>query len=279
LGRTRGTAAGNLHIRGTTPRSVFISYTTHADADLAARERLRKILGLICHARTVRGDPWSVWVDDGRLKAGDRWKDHLIDALNDASLFVIVMSTDYMASEFCRDQELPRMLERHDEEDVRVLGVWLDDVNLDLCVAPLAGGRVMSMQDLQCLPRGPKGDGLLAVRQWDDEDDAWSKVAEEIERAWPTTDDVPSKVEPDGDGSSELKLPYWCDRYTQVKSLSRCLRQSVAPRRPLVLVHEAHEDDVPAEWVQRLALSEIDKAMLSAKGREAPGFGTPHYFG
>lgn len=116
MGRTQGTAAGNLHIRGATPRSVFISYTTHSDVDLAARERLRKILGLICHARTVRGDPWSVWVDDGRLKAGDKWKDDLIDVLNEASVFVVVMSTEYMASEFCRDKELPRMLERHVEE-------------------------------------------------------------------------------------------------------------------------------------------------------------------
>jgi hypothetical protein len=112
LGRTRGTAAGNLHIRGTTPRSVFISYTTHADADLAARERLCDILGPLCRARTLGGDPWSVWVDDRCLNAGDDWNDRLTDALHGA--------------------------------------------NRSLFVAKLAGGRVMSLQERQCLPRGPK---------------------------------------------------------------------------------------------------------------------------
>jgi hypothetical protein len=50
---------------------VFISYTTHSDVDLAARERLCDILGPLCRARTLDGDPWKVWVDDRCLHAGD----------------------------------------------------------------------------------------------------------------------------------------------------------------------------------------------------------------
>jgi hypothetical protein len=76
------------------------------------------------------------------------------------------MSRKYLNSGFCMDTELPLMLERHVAEGVPVFGVWLDDVSRTLFVAKLAGGRVMSLQERQCLPRGPKGDGLLAVRQW-----------------------------------------------------------------------------------------------------------------
>jgi hypothetical protein len=76
-----------------------------------------------------------------------------------------------------------------------------------------------------------------------------------------------------------LALPYWCDRDAQVRHLGRQRDKVLTSRRPLVLVHEAHVDDGPIHWVERLALAEIDKAIPAVKGRDAPGFGTPLYFG
>jgi hypothetical protein len=161
-----------------------------------------------------------------------------------------------------------------------VLGVWLDDVNRSLFVAKLAGGRVMSLQDRQCLPRGPKGDGLLAVRQWERADDAWNKVAAEIERAWPAARTATLKPVP-GHSSRELKLPYFCDRRQQLRTLRQSLRDwhdPEAQRRPLLLLHEAHDHDSPDAWVTRLAVGELEAEMPSVAGRKALSFGEPRIF-
>lgn len=247
--RVRGAAAG---------RSVFISYTTHAEADLDARERLCDILVPLCRARTLGGDPWSVWVDDRSLNAGDDWNAKLIDALNEACLFVVVMSRKYLNSPFCMDTELPLILERHVDEGVPVLGVWLDDVKRTHFVATLAGGRVMSLDERQCLPRGPEGDGLLAVRKWDDPEDAWDRVAEEIERAWPAPADVPvsrHRLVRAPVSAPARFAPFLCDRdeprHRVIDALERW------QRRPLLIVSEGRRDDCLAEWAERIVQHEL----------------------
>lgn len=242
---------------------MFISYTTHSDVDLAARERLCDILGPLCRARTLGGDPWKVWVDDRCLNAGDDWNDRLIDALHDASLFVVVMSRKYLNSRFCMDIELPLMLERHLAEGVPVLGVWLDDVNRALFVAKLAGGRVMSLQERQCLPRGPKGDGLLAVRKWEDEDDAWSKVAVEIERAWPPAPEkgTPQAIRTPARTPASPKArftPFLCDRREPADAVMNSLESWNC--RPLLIASEGRRDDCLSEWAERIVQHEFAEA-------------------
>lgn len=281
LGKTQAIRTAGVRQRGApVGRSVFISYTTHSDADLAARERLCDILGPMCHVRTLDGDPWEIWVDDRSLNAGDDWNQRLGVALDEASLFVVVMSEKYLNSTFCRDTELPRMLERHLDDKVPVLGVWLDGVNLKLFKARLVGGDVMGLDERQCLPRGPKGNGLLAVRKWDDKDDAWNKVAEEIERAWPSARTPKLKLAP-RHSSRELKLPYFCDRRQQLRTLRQSLRDWHNPdaqRRPLLLLHEAHDHDSPDAWVTRLAVGELEAAMPAVTGRKVLSFGEPRVF-
>lgn len=242
---------------------MFISYTTHSDQDLAARERLCDILGPLCRARTLDGEPWTVWVDDRRLNAGDDWDERLTDALHEASLFVVVMSRKYLNSGFCMDTELPIILERHVNEGVPVFGVWLEDVNRALFKAKLAGGRVMSLDERQCLPRGPKGDGLLAVRQWGagHEEEAWNKVADEIERAWPPAAVAAPRLgrQTQATASPHARFtPFLCDRRDSAEAVLEALEGW--SRRPLLVVAEGRRDDCLSEWAERLVRHEFASA-------------------
>jgi hypothetical protein len=243
-------------------RSVFISYTTHSAADLEARERLCEILVPMCRARTMKGDPWQVWVDDRCLNAGDDWNDRLTDALHDASLFVVVMSKKYLMSPFCMDTELVIMLERHVDEGVPVLGVWLDNVKRDRFVATLAGGRVMSLDERQCLPRSPEGAGLLAVHDWTKPDNAWAKVDEEIERAWPVPAPLSNAAVRAARPRSAAVVspqarfaPFLCDRRDPADAVLEALEGW--SRRPLLIVAEGRRDDCLAEWAERIAQHDL----------------------
>jgi TIR domain len=262
-------------------RSVFLSYTRRTEPNRDARERLCKILDPQCRTRTLHGEPWRLWVDHRSLNGGDDWDEKIQAAMQAASLFVVVLSVEYLNSMFCMEKELPFMLQRRDEDGVPVLGIVLEDVAVEDFLARLSDGRLRSMQKLQCLPGGAQGEGLVPVHApvWASRDEAWAAVAKEIRRAWPSAEPWFPEDEETPNDSLELKLPYWCDRYAQVKHLRAGLKPLVPMRRPLVLVHEAHEDDAPTEWVTRLALAELDQLMPVTGRRDVLSFGTPHYFG
>lgn len=263
MGKTQGRAAEKLHFRGARPRSVFVSYTRRTEQDRAACQQLLDRLRPLCRSRLLHhNDPWEIWVDHASLKANDDWNEHIQQAMQQASLFIVVMSLGYLNSDFCMHKELPTMLRRRAAEGVPVFGVLVEDVQPEDFVATLADGRSVSLGEVQVLPLGPDG---------------WRSVDEGMRRAWPTADEMP--VEDDPVEAPTLALPYWCDRDAQVRQLGRQRGTVLTSRRPLVLVHEAHEDDGPTHWVERLALAEIDKAIPAVNGRDVPGFGTPLYFG
>ncbi len=81
---------------------------------------------------------------------------------------MLLVSADFLASDYCYDVEMTRALERHNAGEAYVIPVIVRDVNWSH--TPFAG--------LQALPR----DGR-AVRRWPNLDGAWRSVAEGIKTA------------------------------------------------------------------------------------------------
>jgi cellulose biosynthesis protein BcsQ len=93
---------------------IFISYS-HADEVWARR--------LMIHLSPLIGSRGlQIW-DDSHIHAGDNWREELHRMINESSVAVILVSADYLASEFITSGELPAILKAAEERGLRVIPV------------------------------------------------------------------------------------------------------------------------------------------------------------
>jgi hypothetical protein len=95
---------------------VFISYS-HADAWWL--ERLQK------HLKPLQREGVEVW-DDTRLKAGEQWREEIRQALATTKVAILLISADFMASDFIDKNELPPLLQAAEEDGATVLPVIIN---------------------------------------------------------------------------------------------------------------------------------------------------------
>src|SRR5713226_1037627 len=97
--------------------TVFISYS-HKDEDW--KDRLVTHLGVLRHQGLL--DLW----DDRRIAAGEDWHQEIQEAMAAASVAILLVSADFLNSEFILNQEIPHLLERRDKEGVRIFPVIIE---------------------------------------------------------------------------------------------------------------------------------------------------------
>ena len=137
---------------------LFYSYS-HKDENL--RNELKTHLKLLQRQGMI--EPWH----DRDIDAGDEWKRKIDENLERADIILLLVSADFIASDYCYEIEMRRALQRSERNQARVIPVIVRDVNW----------RNAPFAELQVLPK----DGL-AVSKWRDRDSAWRNVTEEIEK-------------------------------------------------------------------------------------------------
>lgn len=143
--------------------TAFISYS-HIDeplrAELQTHLMLFKRLGLL--------DIWT----DRCITAGEEWKGQIDENIEQANLILLLISSDFINSDYCWDIELKRALERHKSKEAKVIPII---VRSCLWKKSIVG-------KLQVLPESGK-----PIREWgaspQDRDPAWTNVAEGIEKS------------------------------------------------------------------------------------------------
>jgi internalin A len=133
---------------------LFYSYS-HKDE--ALKDELETHLKLLQRQNLI----WT-WHDRCILPGLD-WKKELDERLEQAQIILLLVSADFLASDYCYEIEMKRALQRHDQGKAIVVPIILRDV--DWKSAPFA--------KLSVLPK----DGI-PVRRWDDRDTAWRNVEE-----------------------------------------------------------------------------------------------------
>jgi WD40 repeat protein/GTPase SAR1 family protein/predicted MPP superfamily phosphohydrolase len=141
------------------PMEVFISYS-HRDE--ALREELGKHLSALRRENVI-----GFW-HDRMIGAGAEWRDEIDRHLERAGIILLLVSPDFIASEYCYDIETKRALERHAAGEAVVIPVVLRPV--DWMNTPLA--------ELQSLPRDNR-----AVTLWENRDAAFVEIANGIRQA------------------------------------------------------------------------------------------------
>ena len=97
---------------------VFISYS-HRDAQWL--ERLQVHLRPLVRESTI-----EVW-DDTQIKPGAIWAAEIQSALEKAKVAVLLISADFMASDFLASNELPPLLHAAEEDGAIIIPVIIGD--------------------------------------------------------------------------------------------------------------------------------------------------------
>lgn len=93
---------------------VFVSYC-HADSEWL--ERLKIHLSPLKREYDI-----DVW-EDTRIKPGSKWREEIREAIDCTNVAVLIISADFLASDFIRTDELPPLLKAAEEEGALILSI------------------------------------------------------------------------------------------------------------------------------------------------------------
>jgi hypothetical protein len=150
------------------PLKLFYSYSRK---DEPLREQLDSHLAGLRRRGLIA--PWF----DRNIAAGSHWEQEILENLDNADIILLLISSDFLKSDYCYSKEMGRAMERHERGEARVVPVILRPVLWKS--TPLA--------KLNALPRDAK-----PVTKWSNRDEAWADVARGIEEICRARQDAPS---------------------------------------------------------------------------------------
>lgn len=157
-------SAGKNHdsLKGATRmrRPAVNLFCSYAHEDVKLREQFERSIVHLMRERLI-----EVW-HDGEIVPGKEWRVAIERELAAAHLIILLVSPDFMQSDFIHKVELQEAIDRHKAGKARVIPIVLRPT-------PTLGG----LAELEALPRKAK-----PVTTWKNRDMAWVSVAQGVER-------------------------------------------------------------------------------------------------
>jgi ubiquinone/menaquinone biosynthesis C-methylase UbiE len=123
---------------------VFICYS-HEDKEWC--DRLRTYM-----TPALRSGSIEVWTDH-EIRCGDHWQERIHENLNRSSSAVLLVSPDFLASDYIRNEELPRLLQKAKTDGLVIIPVILRKCFYDHAIYrfpdPVAGPEEFRLAALQ----------------------------------------------------------------------------------------------------------------------------------
>ena len=135
---------------------LFYSYS-HKDE--AYREKLETHLSILRRNKYI-----SEW-HDRRIAVGNEWEEDINYNLEEADIILLLVSSNFLASDYCYDTETIRAIEKHQANE---------SVVIPIIISPCLW-QESEFSKLKSLPKDGK-----AISTFNNEDEAWLQVAEGI---------------------------------------------------------------------------------------------------
>ena len=136
---------------------VFISYS-HKDAELKQQLDVQ----LVNLKRTIPLDIWS----DNMIVAGQDWNEEISSKLKASQVILLLISPDFIASDYAYDKEMKEALNMHDFKQALVVPVMLRTIK----------ENGLPFSKIQTLPSSPR-----FVNEWSNLDAAFTNVLTGLE--------------------------------------------------------------------------------------------------
>src|SRR6266496_5013593 len=228
------------------PVTVFLSYA-HEDEPL--RAQLEKHLRLL-----QRQGLLSTW-HDRQIVPGAKWAQEIDAHLAAAQLVLLLISPDFLDSDYCYGIEMQRALQRHQSGEAQVIPILLRPVDWE--GAPFT--------HLQCLPRDAR-----AVTEWSNQDAAFRDIARGIRAAIeqlpltctqtpsvPAASGVPATMSTPAPAALADRNHQRMLKRVRATWIAGVLEQSLHGAALMVLGLEEKVDVLDSPW--RLLIQEVDR--------------------
>ncbi|MDQ3744739.1 MAG: tetratricopeptide repeat protein [Acidobacteriota bacterium] len=190
------------------PQPVEVVYS-YAREDEALRDELVKHL-----ANLRRRGLIANWYDRD-ISAGKEWEVEIKEHLDKAGIILLLISPDFMDSDYCNDVEVTRAMERHEAGDARVIPVLLRPVDWE--GAPFS--------HLNALPSNGQ-----PVTSWPDRDEAFLDITKGIKKALQELSGASGNVAV-SDIPRPPKVGFIPRHYENGDSIVRRLQEELAPHK------------------------------------------------
>jgi hypothetical protein len=139
------------------PAEIFFSYS-HRDEEL--RNELEKHLAILQRQKRI-----TCW-HDRRILAGQEWAGEIDDHLRTADVILLLISADFLSSNYCYELEMKEAMRRHEAGEARVIPIILRPISSDLW-------RSIPLGRLQALPKDAR-----PVTDWPSWDKAFVNITD-----------------------------------------------------------------------------------------------------
>jgi len=157
----RGSAGGRRAVHDIERRRaarVFVSYSHRDERQL---NELKTHLSPLERLKLI-----ETWYDR-RIVAGEDFGQKINENIDSADIILLLVSSDFIASNYCYEKEMARALERHAKGEARVVPVIVRDVNWKV---------IPELSRLTAVPKDGK-----PVHDWPRKDKAWRDVSERVQ--------------------------------------------------------------------------------------------------
>jgi len=148
------------HIEKGKEKEIAIFYS-YAHNDKSIRDDLDK------HLSSLKRRGLIVAWYDGEILPGKAWEKEIIEHLDGADIILLLISSDFIASEYCWGIEMERAMERHKAQEASIIPIILRPTNWDK----------LPFSKLQALPSGAE-----PITKWENKDEAFLNITKGIEK-------------------------------------------------------------------------------------------------